>query len=131
MHDYYPGIALKSLQVTATIAIDGAEAGTNIAERFVARADGVSVEALAAGATRFGWDPDPLAERYDVQQETLPNFASAVCRTDQDFDPTDTEYVESATPPPGEGWIYLVRGVDDACGGPGPWGDGRADGVCP
>jgi hypothetical protein len=92
---------------------------------------GVFAEGMAAGATRFGWDSEPLADRYDLLRGPLPGPAGAVCQTDQDPDPTDSVYVESATPPAGEGWFYLVIGVDDACGGPGPSGNGRPGGICP
>ncbi|MDH3428051.1 MAG: thrombospondin type 3 repeat-containing protein, partial [Gemmatimonadota bacterium] len=92
---------------------------------------GVFAEAMAGGATLFGWNPEPLSDRYDLVRGTLSDPAVRVCATSQDPDPTDTEYVEVATPPAGEGWFYLVSGVDDQCGGRGPWGDGRADDVCP
>ena len=59
---------------------------------------GLFAEAMAAGATRFGWDPEPLADRYDLLRGAIPDPAGSVCWTDQDPDPTDTEYVESATP---------------------------------
>ncbi|MDH3629393.1 MAG: FG-GAP-like repeat-containing protein, partial [Acidobacteriota bacterium] len=92
---------------------------------------GAFAEAMAGGATLFGWDPEPLADRYDLVRGTLSDPAVRVCATSQDPDPTDTEYVEVATPAAGEGWFYLVSGVDDQCGDRGPWGDGRADDVCP
>ena len=55
----------------------------------------------------------------------------AVCWTADDPDPTDTEYIESATPVPGACWFYLFLGVDDACGGPGSSGSHAVINNCP
>jgi hypothetical protein len=90
---------------------------------------GMMVDALPEGASRYRWQSAPFADRYDLLHGLLPDPSGAVCWTDQDSDPTDTEYVETAIPQPGHGWFYLVRGVDDLCG-PGPWGS-PLGGVCP
>ena len=58
MHDYYTGIDPDSIRVTADFELDGAEAGTNLADRFAGTttAQGVRewklkapIEALEAG----------------------------------------------------------------------------------
>ncbi|MEX2186094.1 MAG: hypothetical protein WD875_04835 [Pirellulales bacterium] len=41
LHDYYSGLDAESLSVTADFAIDGAAAGTNLAERFKPLSEGV------------------------------------------------------------------------------------------
>lgn len=41
VYDVYSGLDMESLQVTATVPLDGAEAGTNLASRFTRVSDGV------------------------------------------------------------------------------------------
>ncbi len=85
----------------------------------------------ATDETRFSWQAAPTADRYDVLRGRLGQAGDGVCRTDTDPDPTDTEYFEPEVPPAGSGWHYLVRAVDDGCGGPGPWGSSVSPSACP
>ncbi len=86
----------------------------------------------AGGAVaRFTWDPVPTADRYDVARGRLGDAGDGQCATDEDPDPTDTVFEDPAVPPPAAGWHYLFRGVDDGCGGPGPWGSAAAGEGCP
>lgn len=97
-------------------------------------AEVVSLRAEAVGGTdetRFTWQAAPTADRYDVLRGSLGQAGDGACRTDTDADPTDTEYLEPEVPPAGAGWHYLVRAVDDACGGAGPWGSSFGPEVCP
>lgn len=41
MHDYYSGLDLKSLQITADFVLDGIPAGTNLADRFIEHQPGI------------------------------------------------------------------------------------------
>jgi hypothetical protein len=41
MHDYYTGLDLDSFRVTADVDLDGHKAGTNLAQLFVDKGDGV------------------------------------------------------------------------------------------
>ncbi len=60
MHDYYEGLDLESLRLTATFPIGAAEAGTNLANRLAAKADGVWELALP-GVSRI-----PQGGRIDL-----------------------------------------------------------------
>ncbi|GEM_PF-2757171 len=72
--------------------------------------------------TRFSWGSVPTADRYDTVRGDLGQWNSGVCVNDSDPDTSDTIYDEIMIPAVGTGWYYLVRAVDDGCGGPGPWG---------
>ncbi len=88
-------------------------------------------EAIDAATTRLFWQAAATADRYDIARGLLGAADDFVCRSDTDDDTTDTEYLEPAVPPAGSGWHYLVRGIDDGCGGAGPWGSGAAAETCP
>ncbi len=92
---------------------------------------GVSAESMPGSVARFVWAPALFADRYEILRGSVVNPEGAVCWTHNDSDPTDTQFVEPAMPLPGDSWFFLIRGVDDACGGAGPWSDGPIGGDCP
>jgi len=68
------------------------------------------------------WTPTPLADRYDVTRGLLSASHDGdygACLVDGTV---ATSASDPSIPPAGDGYLYLVRGVDDACGGPGTWG---------
>jgi hypothetical protein len=82
------------------------------------------------GATTLGWAADSLAESYQVirgdrAQLRARHYGS--CVSGADPDPTDTQFVDSDTPAPGELFAYVVVGVGagDAQGQTGLDSDGR------
>lgn len=81
------------------------------------------VPAITVTRTQVAWSAAPGAERYDVSRGLLsaiqvgeygPCLADSV---------TLASVPDAALPPAGDGFLYLVRGVDDVCGGPGSWGN--------
>jgi hypothetical protein len=88
-------------------------------------------EAVQDGGTRFYWERAPQTDRHEILRGELGDFENAACRTHTDPDPTDAEYVEQEVPDQGVRWIYLFRGVDEVCGGPGPWGQAGNGQACP
>jgi hypothetical protein len=86
---------------------------------------------MGGGAARYSWSAVPQADRYDILRGEMSDPAGAACWTDHDPDPTDSQYVEQAVPAAGVCWFYLIRGVDDACGGPGDWGSNMFTNECP
>ncbi|MDQ7007376.1 MAG: endonuclease/exonuclease/phosphatase family protein [Acidobacteriota bacterium] len=93
--------------------------------------ESLRAETVGASTTRFTWTPASTADRYDVARGALGTADDFLCRTNTDDDPTDTEFLEPAVPAAGSGWHYLVRALDDACGGAGPWGADAAAAACP
>ena len=86
--------------------------------------------AITRSHTEFEWSPTARADRYDISLRSLTERAN-ICWTFNDDDPTDTHFTELAVPASGDGWGYLVRGVDEACGGAGPWTRWMTTGICP
>ncbi len=93
--------------------------------------DQVVAESMSGSVARFVWSPTFFADRYEILRGSVANPDGAICWTQNDPDPTDTQYDEPAMPLPGDSWFFLIRGVDDACGGPGPWSGGTIGGDCP
>ncbi len=74
------------------------------------------------------WDPAPSADTYDVSRGLLSVLpASGACRA---RGLTVPNYQDLDVPPIGDGFGYLVRGLDAACGGAGTWGVGESP-LCP
>ena len=92
---------------------------------------GLRADSRGGGRQRFGWQGGSFADRYDITRASVLDPTDAICWTQNDTDPTDLEYVDTAPPPPGECWFFLIRGVDDDCGGPGPWSNGTISVDCP
>jgi hypothetical protein len=82
-------------------------------------------------ATAFSWDATIHADRYDVVRRELGGETGWICLTPTDPAPADTLFTEPTSPPDGVCWFYDVRGVDDACGGPGPWSAVDTGPACP
>jgi hypothetical protein len=89
----------------------------------------VVADRVPVGGTRFHWLPAPPADRYEILRGSLAGFTAVECRTADDTDPSDTQFVEAGTPSPGGGWWYLMQGTHSACGA-GPWGTGRPQRSC-
>ena len=92
---------------------------------------GVVTDLMPGRVTRFSWQPEQVADRYDIMRGDIENPTGAVCWSHNDPDPTDVEFVEQQTPPPGACWFYAIRGVDEACGGAGSWGTAVIINECP
>lgn len=97
------------------------------------------IQGLAVTPGRLSWEAFPTAEVYDATRGPLPGIGEGeygICLAD---DCPDTWLDEPSRPDPGNGFFYLVRGVDAGCGGPGSLGrDSRGrervnqdPGMCP
>ncbi len=71
---------------------------------------------------RLHWQPAPSAEFYDVTRGELGYLSGEALGPCFADDLPATEIADAETPPPGDGFAYLVRGVDAGCGGPGGYG---------
>lgn len=61
------------------------------------------------------WDVVAAVERYNVYKDLLDTLAHgsfATCAAGLDIDPTDSELLDTAIPPAGAGWYYLITSVD-------------------
>lgn len=75
--------------------------------------------------TRVLWPLQPSADRYDVGRGLVTQLAPGAfgaCQSARDPDATDGEFVDDQSPPIGNSFFYLVRGIDSGCGGNGSWG---------
>jgi len=98
---------------------------------------GVSAERLSPGGVRFAWPPALAANAYSVTRVLLSeiapdNYGDCVVPTQ-----VDAWYEDGESPPAGDGFAYLIRGISSACGigtpGAGPGGLERrnlASGAC-
>ena len=69
---------------------------------------------------RFSWPPSDNADSYDVQRGLLPGLRTRDYGTCFDQHLTGTEVTDTALPAIGNGFLYLVRGVNPV--GPGSFG---------
>ena len=77
MHDFYTDIDADSFEVTASIAIGGAKAGTNLSDKFAAKTNGV-----------YEWKPSqPI--------KTLPEAKLVVTVKDREGNETRIERIFS------------------------------------
>ncbi len=102
-------------------ALDGADcAAADDREGRPPAIGGVSVTGTAPA--RVGWSAAPSADRYDVTRGALSALAPGAygpCLADDLAEP----FVDDgAMPAAGDGYLYLVRGVDAGCGGAGDYG---------
>lgn len=78
---------------------------------------------VTGATTTVSWPESPTADAYDLSRGLLSalvssgNYGSCLAE-----DLTEPRYEDEESPPAGDGWFYLVRGQDAACGGAGPWG---------
>lgn len=74
-------------------------------------------------ATTLEWPELPTADVYDLSRGLLTELLAAGdygrCLAE---DLLDASYTDPEVPPTRDGFFYLVRGEDQACGGAGPWG---------
>jgi aminopeptidase N len=77
---------------------------------------------LAVAGTLLAWQPAPGAETYQVSRGLLGASHAGAYGPCLDSLVTDTFLGDPDTPPAGDGFLYLVRGVDSGCGGAGTWG---------
>jgi S-formylglutathione hydrolase FrmB len=78
--------------------------------------------------TTITWPGQPTADAYDLSRGLASALlASGDYGTCLAEDLPDPSYDDAERPPAGDGFVYLVRGEDDACGGPGPWGSASDD----
>ena len=87
---------------------------------------GVTAEKPSPGQARFSWPGATGASLYAVTRGTLSEVRAG--SYGECVVPTQTErsHDDTTTPAPGEGFVYLIRGISDACGigtlGAGPGG---------
>jgi S-formylglutathione hydrolase FrmB len=81
-----------------------------------------TVSVGAGPPSLIDWENQPTADRYDLARGLLSSLGVGwgSCLAE---DLTESRYEDAAIPPAGDGFFYLVRGEDLACGGTGPWGD--------
>ena len=84
------------------------------------------VTVAGAAESRVSWDAAPSADAYDVTRGALSSLepgAYGPCFADE----VPALFVDdTAVPAPGNGVLYLVRGVDAGCGGAGGYGTDSA-----
>jgi hypothetical protein len=86
----------------------------------------VTAEQPAPGVVRFLWSQATAADAYAVARATLAEVRSSrygqCVVTTQD----ETRYEDDGPPAPGEGFAYMIRGINATCGvgtlGAGPGG---------
>jgi hypothetical protein len=80
---------------------------------------------LSHDGTALVWTAAPRADVHDLSRGLLSGLAAGYgdCLVPGLVTPT---YVDADLPPPGDGFQYLVRGVDLGCGGAGPLGQDSA-----
>src|SRR5262249_57434345 len=82
----------------------------------------LEVPSVMLTPTLLSWTAPSTADRYDVSRGLLSTSHAG------DYGPclvhatTALSLVDATVPPAGRGLVYLVRGIDDQCGGPGTWG---------
>jgi len=77
------------------------------------------------GITQMTWPLPSSADLFDISRGLVSELAAGSfgqCETSRDPDPTDGVFLDSESPALGGSFFYLVRGVDNGCGGPGTWG---------
>jgi len=77
------------------------------------------------GVTTLEWNGAPFSDYYDVERELLSRLDGSdygACQTSRDPDPTDTVFTEDQFPPAGDGFFFLVRGINRGCPAAGPRG---------
>lgn len=87
---------------------------------------GVVVQGAAEAVV--SWTPDPKADLHDVSRGTLSGLASSGYGACFASGITSNSVVDGEIPPSGDGFAYLVRGLNVGCGGAGTWGT-RSDGT--
>jgi hypothetical protein len=86
--------------------------------------EGVRVE-RAASTTTVSWSAEGLADLYDVSRGLLSALDGqdyGACQNHRDPDRTDTVFEDAEVLPAGDGYFYVVRGVDTDCPATGTWG---------
>jgi hypothetical protein len=92
----------------------------------VAQGTPPEVGGLTVAVDQVSWDPSPTADRYDVIRGLLseahggdygPCFMSQV---------SGNAIADTDVPPPDDGFLYLIKGVDLGCGGAGTLGTDSA-----
>jgi aminopeptidase N len=77
-------------------------------------------------ASVYSWTAAPLADRYDVTRGLLGASQAGDYGACLVTGVASTAVADPTLPPAGDGFLYLVRGVDDLCGGAGTWGFGSS-----
>ncbi len=85
----------------------------------------VSLTKMSSTVLVMTWTAFSTAETYDVSRGRLSQLRFndfGTCQNLRDQNLTDTTFIEPNNPPVGDGYFFLVRGRDTACGGVGTWG---------
>ena len=72
--------------------------------------------------SRISWSPAPSADAYDVTRGALAALAPGAYGPCLANDRAESHVDDGERPLPGDGFLYLVRGVDAGCGGAGGYG---------
>ena len=87
---------------------------------------GVAADQPSPGVARFNWPAAPAAEAYSVTRGLLSEITAANYGTSIEPRQTETWFEDAETPPPDDGFTYLIRGIAPVCGpgtlGAGPYG---------
>ncbi|MCU0253822.1 MAG: hypothetical protein MUE47_04705, partial [Acidobacteria bacterium] len=86
--------------------------------------EGVSV--AGPSRARVSWQATASADAYDVTRGALSALAPAVYGPCFANDRVEPFVDDDETPGAGDGFLYLVRGVDAGCGGAGGYGNDSA-----
>jgi hypothetical protein len=76
--------------------------------------------------TSISWSAALFSDLYDVERGLITQLNGSdfgECQNARDPDRTDTLFVDDEPAPPGQGFFYLVRGVNLSCGQSGGYGD--------
>jgi aminopeptidase N len=82
----------------------------------------LEVPSVTVAPALVSWPGQSTADRYDVSRGLLGSIHAG------DYGPCLVHAIaalsvpDASLPPPGGGYAYLVRGIDDQCGGVGTWG---------
>lgn len=77
---------------------------------------GVTVESTAPGALRLNWPATPGSDTYAVTRGLLSQLEPGQYGSCQATDLATLWFEDLELPPPGDGYVYFVQGVDTVCG---------------
>jgi hypothetical protein len=82
----------------------------------------LEVSGTTVTRTQVSWPATPAADRYDVSRGLLSASHQGDYGICLFHGVAGTSVPDATLPALGDGFLYLVRGIDDQCGGAGTWG---------